>query len=269
MNTEMTCFQKHENLFFKRIVLFVIFFHVCFLCFLGFQQTAKPLKKPNKKIAVRMVAVAHVEPVLKTAAAKESVSLQDTPITKQEETKKVEPVKKAVPKKEVKMAKPAVKKEAPVVLKEAPVVLKEAPKKESKETLEKKEKQKALIAAAKSNLAKANKTFSKKEDASSIALGPLSFEQEGKIGDTIWQLGYRDELASRLQSLLKFPEKGEVKIKLTLERSGKVLKLLIDSFESKKNRDYIEKTVKNLDFPSFQGDFNEFSEYTFSITLKG
>lgn len=283
MNVAATCFQKPENFFLKRIIFLVSFFHLFFLIFLSFGHSFKEVKKNQKKIAVHTVKLDHtvktlpkkteaivdkaqvvyVEPV--ASIKKEITKKIETP-KKRESVKKEKPVKKITPKKEIR----EVKSESPPIKKQESSVIKEIKKQESKDDVEKKEKQKALLSQARNNLLKTTLTKSEKTTATTSVVGLLSFEQNDvEINDSFWKLGYRDELAARLQSLLKFPEKGQVKIKLTLERSGKVLKIFIESFGSKKNKEYIEKTVKNLNFPSFQGDFNEFSEYTFSITLKG
>ena len=81
------------------------------------------------------------------------------------------------------------------------------------------------------------------------------------------EIGYRDELAGRLKLLLRLPEFGEVKIKLTLSRAGKVAKVSIVSAESAANRTYIEKTIPTLSFPSFGNNFGTLPEYTFLISL--
>jgi colicin import membrane protein len=82
-----------------------------------------------------------------------------------------------------------------------------------------------------------------------------------------YEKSYRDELAARLKLLLRLPEYGDVKVDLTLNRSGKVNKIKIISAESALNRKYIEKTLPELSFPAFGDNFAIASEYTFSITL--
>lgn len=81
------------------------------------------------------------------------------------------------------------------------------------------------------------------------------------------EIGYYGELASRLKLKLRLPEHGEVKIKLTLERSGRFLKVVIVSSASSKNREYIEKTLPKLTYPGFGNNFGQSSEYTFVIAL--
>lgn len=81
------------------------------------------------------------------------------------------------------------------------------------------------------------------------------------------EMGYRDEIASRLKLLLSLPEYGEVKVKLTLERTGKVNKVAIVSAESKLNRTYIENTLPAMSFPHFGSNFDGLSQYTFLINL--
>lgn len=79
--------------------------------------------------------------------------------------------------------------------------------------------------------------------------------------------GYRDELAGRLKLQLKLPEYGEVKIKLTLERSGRVVSVVVVSAESQANRKHIEKMLPGLVFPAFGANFGSDPQYTFVITL--
>lgn len=189
--------------------------------------------------------------------------------------KKVEPKKKSDTNKKVDQ-KPVVKKEQNANSNQ--------PKKQES-SLQKKEevnklKQKELLKEASLSLAKMDqsKTSSIRNDLKKVSktniktdqIGSLNIEsldfQEG-TSLSIKEVGYRNEIASRLKSLLKLPEHGQVKIKLTLQNSGKVLNVLIVSFESEKNRSYIEKNLKNFSFPSFEGIFNNAKEYTFSVTL--
>lgn len=81
------------------------------------------------------------------------------------------------------------------------------------------------------------------------------------------EASYRDELASRLKLLLKLPEYGEVKIKLTLDRSGKVATVIVLSAASTANRKYIEQKLQTLIFPAFGANFDQLTYYTFTITL--
>lgn len=81
------------------------------------------------------------------------------------------------------------------------------------------------------------------------------------------EVSYRDEIAYRLKMALKLPDYGEVKIKLTLDRSGKVASVQSVHAESTKNKQYIEKTVPSLIFPPFGTNFAQAAQYTFMITL--
>lgn len=84
---------------------------------------------------------------------------------------------------------------------------------------------------------------------------------------SIHEVGYREELIHRLKLLLRLPEYGEVKVKLTLERSGRVSKVVIVGAENATNRKYIEKTLPTLSFPSFGDNFSDQQNYTFLLTL--
>lgn len=81
------------------------------------------------------------------------------------------------------------------------------------------------------------------------------------------EISYQDELAYRLKRLLKLPEYGAIKIKLTLDRLGKVLKVETINSESKKNTAYIEKEIPKILFSPFGQRFQDVVEYPFFILL--
>jgi hypothetical protein len=88
--------------------------------------------------------------------------------------------------------------------------------------------------------------------------------EEGVFDDQ--EISYRDEIAARLKLCLRLPEYGDVKLKLTLGQAGNVAKLVIESAESKTNRQYVEKTLPCLTFPAL-GHFGGGADHTFLITL--
>lgn len=79
--------------------------------------------------------------------------------------------------------------------------------------------------------------------------------------------GYRDELVSRLQMMLKLPERGEVRIKLTLSKTGKFVKLEILSPSGGLNRKYVENSLPSIQFPAFGRELGNAIESSFNITL--
>lgn len=78
---------------------------------------------------------------------------------------------------------------------------------------------------------------------------------------------YRDELAKRLKLYLKLPEYGEVKVKLTIDRAGKVIFTKVLSFQSAKNASFIEQNLPKLKMPPFGDNFKGVSEFDFTIVL--
>jgi len=185
--------------------------------------------------------------------------------------KKAEPKKeqKKEPKKEKAPQPPPKPKPAPA----APPKPKPDPVAEAR-----KARQKELLSKAKESLSKA---VTSRETAptqvSDTAMGNIpkpigSLQIEAlPTGELVTlstrEISYRDELASRLKLGLRLPEYGEVKIKLTLERSGKVAQVQIVSSKSVKNKEYIEKTLPTLTFPGFGDNFKGSTQYTFAITL--
>lgn len=80
---------------------------------------------------------------------------------------------------------------------------------------------------------------------------------------------YRDELARRLKMFLVLPERGEVIVKLTLNRVGAVIKMSVVSTASAANKKYIEQSVPSLQFSGFGTFFGGEQQHTFTIALRG
>lgn len=101
----------------------------------------------------------------------------------------------------------------------------------------------------------------------SLQIDALSSSEKGASSLNSTEVSYSNELAGHLKRLLRLPEIGDIKIKLTLDRSGKVYKMEVVSSESAANRRYIEKTLPGLSFPAFGTNFESMANYTFAITL--
>jgi colicin import membrane protein len=217
-------------------------------------------EKISKKEVVKKPVQEKIEKKLPTVAKT---------VTKKKEIKKKEVVKKETP-------KPASDKveKSPIKPQDSSQVAKIDIAAEAA-----KAKQKVLVAKAQESIAKINKnrnTLTSLKDTTTAdakipgALQSLHIDALpiGEIKElNSEEIGYRDELAGRLKLFLKLPEFGEVKIKLTLERSGKVSKVLIVSFQSDTNKKYIERTVPTLNFPPFSNNFGNLANYTFLISL--
>lgn len=162
----------------------------------------------------------------------------------------------------------------------------EALKKKQEETLKKKaeaehlaekQRQQKLVAKAQESIAKItgsrDKIPSKTANSTPVlhAITHLEIDSlseiKGDISLSRYEMSYREELASRLKLLLRLPEYGDVKVNLTLDRTGKVSKVAIVNADSMVNRKYIEKTLPGLSFPAFGTHYASAAEYTFSITL--
>ena len=142
------------------------------------------------------------------------------------------------------------------------------------------ERKKELLASAQKTLSKIGKSrnthsFEKSSLADSNIpkhieqLNIEEYSQADLLGNA-WsakERTYYDELAHRLKNLLRLPESGIVKLKLTLKRSGKFEKLAILSSNSSANKKYIEQTLPSLSFPDFGTNFDNSPEYTFIIAL--
>ena len=127
-----------------------------------------------------------------------------------------------------------------------------------------KQKVQAHLSKAKENLAKIGETRDKITSNSSINLeaAPIPKElgllqvdalpSERDAKDCAWGLqetSYSDEVAYRLKMSLRLPDYGSVKIKLTLDRSGKVVKIETVQTQSAKNKAYVESKIPAIVFP--------------------
>lgn len=188
------------------------------------------------------------------------------PVPKKVEKTKAAPKKKAQPKETPK--EKAVPKEKPVSA--APMAKQEAQK--AAAAAAQKAKQQELLAKAQESIAKIRRdgvTIDAKQRADlkipQLTLATVAADEASSL--SMGEVSYRDELAGRLKLLLKLPEYGSVKLKLTLQRSGKVSKVAIVSAGSAQNRAYVEKLMPTLQFPPFGTQFGQDPEYTFTITL--
>jgi len=133
------------------------------------------------------------------------------------------------------------------------------------------EQQKVLLAKAQENIAKMNQ---KRDPDIAIAdaikvPGKLTEQKEVSVDSTSTtpESGYQNELISRLRLQLRLPEFGDVQIKLTVNRAGKVVSVTIVKAASEANRKYVEKQVPALSFPAFGSYFSGKTQNTFTITL--
>lgn len=269
-------------------------------------EKAKPEPKPKApppKEKKPEIAKTQPKPQPKPKPKPESVKTKEppTPVKKVEKAEKKPvltraPEKKPLPAVKPEKPKPTVKNEVKKEsLAKAPVK-KEAPKKSLEKKIEAppppkidpevvaaqeaaKAKRQALLNSAQKSIAKIERTHDKlgasqeitqvapaiPRPIESLQIETLSIEKSQNL--TPQQIGYHEELASRLKLLLRLPDYGEVKIKLTIERTGCFVKVAIVSAESASNRKYIEKTLPTLKYPSFGSHFGSVEQCTFAIAL--
>lgn len=226
----------------------------------------EPAPKPEPKPEPKPVApkpLPKKKPVLKKSAPK----TPPKPVKKQPPPKPPAPVKKETPK------KPEPKKETPKKAAETPP----SPPRPDPQIEAKKQKQKALLDSARSAIANVDRKSGQIKETGSLEkvalpsqLGALSIDLPQISSDSnlsVMERGYRDELASRLKLMLKLPEYGVVKLKLTLNRQGKVTDVTIIQSDSAANKSHIKKALPPLTFPSFGDNFPGLDSYTFQVTL--
>lgn len=225
-------------------------------------QTKKPAQVQPKKKPAQGKPVKKAEPPKKKSEDKTKKNPPSPPAP---------PVPPAPSAKEKEIAREAAAREA------AKIAAKEAEKVKQREAV--KAKQRALLQSAQENIAKIEQTRDKikqaKAGSSSGVTNPRTIgtlQIDARFNDdggelTYQEKGYHEELATRLKLLLRLPDYGEVKVKLTLDRSGRFSNVIILSSESDKNRKYIEKTLPALTYPGFGKNFGDLPQHTFVIIL--
>lgn len=106
------------------------------------------------------------------------------------------------------------------------------------------------IAQVRAHLNKIQDTAHKAE-TSANAVAVSSFVETDSSANS--KPSYEQTLADRLRMLLTLPDYGDVKIKMTLDRNGKVLTVAVLASESDENRQYVLKTLPSLKLPPFNG----------------
>ena len=228
------------------------------------KEAKKPLKStPKPKVQPKSKPKVEAKKSVKASAKKPVVKPEKKQTLPKDDTKKIEAAKKLTEEK--------VRKEE-----QARKIAKE------KERVAKLEiaKNEALLSDALSSLEQIGKLQAKKDNSASsstqLAKAPsqisslaseqiVSIEAEGIY--SMREKSYYDELVARLKLALKLPEYGEVRVKLTLTRQGQVTKVQVTSSKSRKNKDYIEKTLVHTNFPRFGDNFGSDGEHTFQLNL--
>lgn len=186
-------------------------------------------------------------------------------------TKKPEPAKKSKTETKKAVAKAPAKKEVP----KKSVAQKPDPAAEAA-----KAKRRELLSNAQKSIAKidrSNATLNATTNATSAIATAIpkqieslhieTFPESDGVTFSPEERSYYDELANRLKLLLRLPEYGEIKVKLTLARTGRFIKANVISAKSAANRAYVEKTLPTLKYPSFGSQLSGHDEYTFVLSL--
>ena len=292
-----------EDFLLKRIVIAVVSMHLIFLLLVTIDASLMIRDKPKDRLIVKTVTLGQPRPkpkpipkqietiseitqmeVVEEAVVKPEPAVKQKPAAKQKETEKKPSQKttetkktaKTKPKESSKKEKAPDKKTAQTSKKKETKTATAAPLKQEKANPALKTKQIELLQKAKESIAKVDKNYSISGAAAAssthllkpianLEIDALSIDSQADLNDR--EIGYVDELVGRLKLMLRLPEYGEVKVKLTLQRSGKVAKLAISSSKSEANRKYIEKTLPTLSFPSFGSNFGNDDQYTFTLAL--
>ncbi|MCC6128090.1 MAG: hypothetical protein IT584_02690 [Chlamydiae bacterium] len=216
----------------RQIVLSVWLAHFLFLCFLltgHFFSSSRPIGRP---IAIRTVL--------------ETPKVIDAP----------KPAKSAAPK----LQKPAAS--LPKKTPAAKSPSKPAPPRGPKKSPEAPKNALVDIQNALSEL----KQLEKKKE-SSLAL-PSKLHLVSAEKEISFSNSYREILSSYLQEVLDLPEYGAVKIKLRIDREGKLLESEILSSENRKNSEFLKNRLQGLTFPCFNDFDVPENSLTFIISFR-
>jgi colicin import membrane protein len=134
-------------------------------------------------------------------------------------------------------------------------------------------KQQAALAKARDALAglkadsHAYKAESSKTLASELSLPTLTASPLPEKASTLIEVSYQDDLILRLQTVLRLPEYGNVKVSLTLDRSGRVDAFKVLDSRSAANKKYVEEHLPRCKFADFGKHFPSENQHVFVLTL--
>jgi len=227
-----------------RLFWIVTAVHLLIVILFGIQR--KEIVKPPAKIEVHTV---QLQPKIKPAvqpAVQPSVQNSPAPIVQEERSSKVQVREKPKVDKPVaqKSSKPTPKK--PIAQKK-PAIPGQKSNGELKRILQ-------------DSLASLDKKTSSAPLSAPTKVGKLQSE-------AITFITYEALLVEYLRELLELPEPGEVKLRLTVTREGRVRAHTILE-ATKSNRAYIDREIISLHLPPFESHFKGEKEHTFPITLK-
>ena len=264
------------------IALAVFMLHVTFILIAFYYVPRHVIKRSGKKLVVHTVKLQPAMPAQKIQTVTQQQPKAESPPEPTPAPKKVpketpKPVPKPAPKPISKPVSKPVSKPKPTPKPKAKTASKPAPKPTPKPKEQPNAKKKSMLSQALSSLDSLDKIEQKKGTSVASAhkspsrLSTLASDSLVSIsaaaGATSQEITYQDELVRRLKLSLKLPEFGEVKLRLTLSRQGRVLSVKDVTSPSKKNAAYIEKELPKLDFPPFGSNFSGEKEHTFRLTL--
>ncbi len=223
-----------------RLFWIVTAVHLLIVIFFGIQR--KEIVKAAAKIEVHTV---QLQPKIKPVV-QPSVQNSPAPLVQQEPASKVPVREKPKVDKPVaqKSSKPGAKK--PIVQKK-PTIAGQKSNSELKRLLQ-------------DSLASIDKKTRSAPISAPTKVGKLQSE-------AITFTTYEALLVAYLKELLELPEPGEVRLRLTVSREGRVRAHTILQ-ATKSNRDYIDREIATLHLPPFESHFKDEKEHTFPITLK-
>lgn len=259
-----------ERVLFSFVAAFVVFIHLLLGSFLYFQSSwsSGSLKKRPSKIVVQTIAL--------TSSIKTQVTPSSYhPLVENSHFELeggINPIEKKATDSEKKGLSTATEKKAVPSITKKPLK-KETIKKENVKRLSTPSSTKKIESKQNGEKQKRLAEIQKKiasiqtVSAPSLSMEGISNKNVRPSKELGSQGSYADVLIDRLRKSLEFPEYGKVDIELTLDRSGKVLKIKILSDESQKNRQYVEKMVPQLKFSPFGLFFPGESSHTFVVSL--
>lgn len=122
-------------------------------------------------------------------------------------------------------------------------------------------------------MALAEKSLSTLDAKKSLVFSPSSLKTLPSLSCEVtpekeeMDAGYIKDLVLHLKNLLILPEKGRVKISVTLSETGKIENLKILFAESLANEEYVLSVLKNASFPSPPKSIGKKNNPTFTLVL--
>lgn len=251
---------------FKKIILATIWSHLLVIGCLLVGNPSAVKKKPHRPIVVKTVLLAKTPSLQVGSRAERSPSPKTAP-SSVKSTPPAPSTKKTISPTKPKPAAPAPTRTEKKQPSAAPTPTRTEKKQPSAAPRNKIPE--ALIRELEESLSKIEGKKSALPARGANPLPSLQIDLPLEVECSDEDTDYVPLLVACMHEALRLPERGDVKIQLTLRLDGSIVRLVVLQAQSKRNRAYLEEHLPKMHFPPLGRELAKDGEHTFSLLFCG